>query len=94
VHHIAIKVLSAKKQNPNADTSELERKVDQLVYKLYDLTEEEIKIIEDCFLFLQMSMFPQISLPGYLFKFMTRLGWINTDFHKIFKRYNKSLKKG
>ncbi|MDP2893156.1 MAG: hypothetical protein Q8N78_02160 [Sulfurimonas sp.] len=34
------------RQNPHADTSELETKIDELVYKLYDLTDEEIKIIE------------------------------------------------
>ena len=39
-------ILSAKKQNPEADTSQLEREIDQLVYKLYGLTEEEIEIIE------------------------------------------------
>ena len=39
-------ILSAKKQNPEADTSQLKKQIDQLVYKLYDLTEEEIKIIE------------------------------------------------
>ena len=30
------------------------------------------------FFALAVSMFPQIGLVGYLFKFMTRLGWINT----------------
>jgi hypothetical protein len=40
-------ILSAKKQNPEADTSQLEREIDQLVYRLYNLTEEEIKIIEE-----------------------------------------------
>jgi hypothetical protein len=39
-------ILSIKKQNPQADTTALETEIDQLVYKLYDLTEEEIKIIE------------------------------------------------
>ena len=39
-------ILSAKKQNPEADTSQLEQEINRLVYKLYDLTEEEIKIIE------------------------------------------------
>jgi len=39
-------ILSSKQQNPTADTSNLEHQIDQLVYKLYDLTEEEIKIIE------------------------------------------------
>jgi hypothetical protein len=34
------------KQNPSADTTDLENEIDQLVYGLYDLTEEEIKIVE------------------------------------------------
>jgi len=38
-------ILSIKKQNPDADTSDLENKIDQLVYKLYGLTEDEIRII-------------------------------------------------
>jgi len=39
-------ILSIKKQDPQADTSHLEQEINQLVYKLYDLTREEIKIIE------------------------------------------------
>jgi type II restriction/modification system DNA methylase subunit YeeA len=39
-------ILSIKKQNPFTKTSNLEHQIDQLVYKLYNLTEEEIKIIE------------------------------------------------
>jgi type II restriction/modification system DNA methylase subunit YeeA len=39
-------ILSITKQNPFANTSNLEHQIDQLVYKLYNLTEEEIKIIE------------------------------------------------
>jgi adenine-specific DNA-methyltransferase len=39
-------ILSNKKQNPFTNTSNLEHQIDQLVYKLYNLTEEEIKIIE------------------------------------------------
>jgi len=39
-------ILSAKKQTPEEDTSQLEKQIDHLVYKLYSLTEEEIKIIE------------------------------------------------
>lgn len=39
-------ILEAKKDNPEADTSKLEAEIDQLVYKLYDLTEEEIAIVE------------------------------------------------
>jgi type II restriction/modification system DNA methylase subunit YeeA len=41
------KIIFAKKQNKNADTSAYEKQIDQLVYKLYSLTEEEIKIIEE-----------------------------------------------
>ncbi|MEM4711333.1 MAG: hypothetical protein QXL18_05285, partial [Candidatus Woesearchaeota archaeon] len=39
-------ILLKKKQGKNADTIELEREIDRLVYALYDLTEEEIAIIE------------------------------------------------
>ena len=39
-------VLVAKKKDPEADTSALESQIDQLVYKLYGLTEEEIAIVE------------------------------------------------
>ncbi|HGH4044922.1 TPA: class I SAM-dependent DNA methyltransferase [Campylobacter jejuni] len=39
-------ILKAKEQNKNANTQELENKINFLVYKLYNLTEEEIKIIE------------------------------------------------
>jgi type II restriction/modification system DNA methylase subunit YeeA len=40
------KIISIKKQNPQEDTSAYEREIDQLVYKLYELTDEEIEIIE------------------------------------------------
>ncbi len=40
------KILAAKKKDPKADTSELESKIDQMVYKLYDLTPDEIAIVE------------------------------------------------
>ena len=40
------RVLAAKHGNPQADTSALEKEIDQLVYQLYGLTDEEIKIIE------------------------------------------------
>lgn len=33
---------------------------------------------------LAFSMFPQISIVGYLFKLMTRLGWINTPAALVF----------
>jgi len=41
------KILALKKQNKNADTKNLESQIDQLVYKLYDLTPEEIEIVEN-----------------------------------------------
>ncbi|EJA4220675.1 Eco57I restriction-modification methylase domain-containing protein [Campylobacter coli] len=39
-------ILKVKEQDKNANTQELENKINSLVYKLYNLTEDEIKIIE------------------------------------------------
>ncbi|MDB9487830.1 TaqI-like C-terminal specificity domain-containing protein [Dolichospermum circinale CS-537/01] len=39
-------ILTAKKSDPKADTTALETEIDQLVYQLYELTPEEIQIIE------------------------------------------------
>ncbi|KAA6330973.1 hypothetical protein EZS27_020378 [termite gut metagenome] len=39
-------ILSSKKENPQANTSALDAEIDKIVYELYGLTEEEIKIIE------------------------------------------------
>lgn len=39
-------ILKAKEQDKNANIQELENKINSIVYKLYNLTEEEIKIIE------------------------------------------------
>lgn len=39
-------ILNAKKQNPSADTKHLEDQIDIMVYKLYNLTYEEVKIID------------------------------------------------
>ncbi len=47
ITNLVTEMLSIKKQKPSADTSKLETQIDQLVYKLYDLTVEEIKIIEE-----------------------------------------------
>jgi hypothetical protein len=41
------KILAAKKTNHAADTTTWEKEIDQLVYKLYELTDEEIRIIEN-----------------------------------------------
>ena len=42
---IVNQILTAKKSDPKADTTALETEIDQLVYQLYELTAEEIKII-------------------------------------------------
>ena len=39
-------VLRNKKSDPNADTLSLEAEIDWLVYRLYDLTWEEVKIVD------------------------------------------------
>jgi hypothetical protein len=39
-------ILSLKKANNSTNTTDLEAQIDKLVYELYGLTEEEIKIIE------------------------------------------------
>ena len=39
-------ILSLKQKDPQADTSALEKQIDVMVYKLYGLTYEEVKIIE------------------------------------------------
>lgn len=39
--------LSAKRADAAADVSALEREIDQHVYRLYGLTPEEIKIVEE-----------------------------------------------
>lgn len=41
------KILTAKRKNLDTDISEFEKQIDKMVYKLYDLTEEEIAIIEE-----------------------------------------------
>ncbi|QEF31977.1 class I SAM-dependent DNA methyltransferase [Helicobacter pylori] len=41
------KILQAKEKDPKANTQRLEKEIDALVYQLYHLTDEEIKIIED-----------------------------------------------
>jgi hypothetical protein len=42
---VLIKILQAKKNGKN--TAALEAQIDTMVYQLYDLTADEIKIIED-----------------------------------------------
>ncbi len=41
------KILQAKEKDPKANTQRSEKEIDALVYQLYNLTDEEIKIIEN-----------------------------------------------
>ncbi len=41
------KILKSKAKDPKANTQRSEKEIDALVYQLYNLTDEEIKIIED-----------------------------------------------
>ncbi len=43
---LVAQILTAKKKDPKADTSDLEDQIDEMVYKLYELTPEEIAIVE------------------------------------------------
>ncbi|RVZ29824.1 class I SAM-dependent DNA methyltransferase [Helicobacter pylori] len=43
----AKQILALKENDPKANTQKLEKEIDALVYQLYNLTDEEIKIIED-----------------------------------------------
>ncbi|MDD2413270.1 MAG: Eco57I restriction-modification methylase domain-containing protein [Bacteroidales bacterium] len=47
ISDLVSKIIYIKKHTPSADTTALEAEIDQLVYQLYDLTEEEIEIIEN-----------------------------------------------
>jgi hypothetical protein len=47
IESLVDKILAAKKTNHAADTTAWEKEIDQLVYKLYELTDEEIAIIEN-----------------------------------------------
>ncbi|WRE84039.1 class I SAM-dependent DNA methyltransferase [Helicobacter pylori] len=41
------KILQSKEKDPKANTQQLEKEIDALVYQLYNLTDEEIKTIEN-----------------------------------------------
>ena len=47
IESLVKQIINAKRINPSTDTSALESEIDRLVYQLYRLTDEEIKIIED-----------------------------------------------
>ncbi|MFO7874633.1 MAG: Eco57I restriction-modification methylase domain-containing protein [Bacteroidales bacterium] len=43
---IVKKIIIAKNINPTADTTDLESQIDRMVYDLYGLTEEEVRVVE------------------------------------------------
>jgi hypothetical protein len=43
------RILAVKAAGPKADTTAFEQQIDNLVYRLYDLTYEEVKVIEPGF---------------------------------------------
>ncbi|MFW5674493.1 MAG: Eco57I restriction-modification methylase domain-containing protein, partial [Rikenellaceae bacterium MAG02] len=47
IESLVDKILAAKKTNHAADTTAWEKEIDQLVYQLYELTDEEIAIVEN-----------------------------------------------
>lgn len=46
INEKAREVYLKRKQEPDYDTSTLEKEIDRLVYELYGLTEEDIQIVE------------------------------------------------
>ena len=46
ITNLVNEIITAKQADPHTDTSEPEEEIDKLVYALYDLTEEEIAIVE------------------------------------------------
>jgi len=46
IESLVDQILARKRGNPNADTRDLERAIDDLVYRLYDLTPDEIRLVE------------------------------------------------
>lgn len=47
ITNIVTKILNIRKSNPNANTDTLEQEIDRIVYRLYELTPEEIRIVEE-----------------------------------------------
>jgi adenine-specific DNA-methyltransferase len=47
IESLVTKIIEAKKKDPAADTGKWEKEIDEMVYKLYGLTEEEIKTVSE-----------------------------------------------
>jgi hypothetical protein len=46
IENLVDRILSAKQADPAADTSALEAEIDLMVYRLYGLSYEEVKIVD------------------------------------------------
>jgi hypothetical protein len=49
ISHLVMRILAAKQTDPTANTSVLEGEIDVLVYRLYGLTFEEVKVVDAAF---------------------------------------------
>ena len=49
IHNLTNNIIQLKEENPKADTTELEQEIDVLVYQLYNLTYEEVLIVDPAF---------------------------------------------
>ena len=47
IKSLTSEILELKNKDSNADTSQLERKIDVIIYELFELDKDEIKIIEN-----------------------------------------------
>lgn len=47
IEFLVDRILSKKESEPQADTQGIEKQIDELVYQLYGLSDEEIAIVED-----------------------------------------------
>ena len=77
------RILAAKKADPVADTSGLEAEIDQLVYKLYGLT-EKLSILNDPVLW---SDFGHLQESDHLYYMCTKF-FSDGEVHKYFNPYD------
>ena len=47
IENTSKRIFELKSENHDTDIAALENEIDELVYKLYDLTEEEIGVVEE-----------------------------------------------
>jgi hypothetical protein len=64
VEHLVDRILTAKAKDASADVSQLEREIDRLVYTLYNLTPNEIKLVEGASLATTQKSKPAVATPA------------------------------